>query len=71
MKAVIPVIASKQHGNEEFLAKLVVEAATKVMPKNPLQFNIDSVRVVKILGSNLADYKVISGMVFSWSRAGR
>jgi len=34
------------------------------MPKNPKNFNVDNVRVVKIMGGNLAGSKVVQGMVF-------
>ena len=35
------------------------------MPKkNPSNFNVDSVRVVKILGGSIFDTSVVKGMVF-------
>ena len=34
------------------------------MPKNPHNFNVDSVRIVKILGASLQDSHVVKGMVF-------
>ncbi|KAL8330994.1 hypothetical protein RB593_001786 [Gaeumannomyces tritici] len=46
-KALRTVIASKQNGNEDFLANLVAEAVLAVLPKNPANFNVDNVRVVK------------------------
>lgn len=58
------VIASKQSGNEDFLAGLVAEAVLAVMPKNPANFNVDNIRVVKIMGSSLEQSKVVKGMVF-------
>jgi T-complex protein 1 subunit theta len=42
----------------------VVEAALEIMPKNPANFNVDSVRVVKILGGSIFDTQVVKGMVF-------
>lgn len=42
----------------------MVEAALEVMPKNPANFNVDSVRVVKILGASMYDTAVVRGMVF-------
>lgn len=63
--ALIPAIASKQYGSERTLAKLVAEAALVVMPPNPKNFNIDNVRVVKIMGGSLAGSKVVRGMVFN------
>lgn len=46
------------------LSKLVVDAALTVMPKNPSNFNVDSIRVVKILGGSIHDSAVVKGMVF-------
>ncbi|EGG04521.1 uncharacterized protein MELLADRAFT_44186 [Melampsora larici-populina 98AG31] len=57
-------LASKQFGHEALLAALVSEACLSVMPSDPSFFNVDNVRVVKILGSGLSSSKVIKGMVF-------
>lgn len=62
--AVKPSIASKQYGYEDTLAALVAEAALAVMPSNVKSFNVDNVRVVKIMGGSLANSRVIQGMVF-------
>jgi T-complex protein 1 subunit theta len=59
-----PAIASKQYGDEDILADLIAEAVLTVMPKNSKQFNVDNVRVVKILGGSLSDSRVVPGMVF-------
>ena len=64
-KAIKTVIASKQNGNEEFLANLVAEAVLSVLPKNPANFNVDNVRVVKIMGGSLEQSRVVRGMVFA------
>lgn len=63
-KALRTVIASKQNGNEEFLADLVAEAVLAVLPKNPAAFNVDNIRVVKIMGGSLEQSRVVKGMVF-------
>ncbi|KAI5780159.1 chaperonin Cpn60/TCP-1 family [Peziza echinospora] len=63
-KAIRTVIASKQSGNEDILAPLVAEAVLAVMPKNPINFNVDNVRVVKVMGGGLGDSRVVRGMVF-------
>ncbi|KAJ9525934.1 hypothetical protein QJQ45_009408 [Haematococcus lacustris] len=39
-------IASKISGYEDMLAQLVAEACIDVLPKNPVNFNVDNVRVV-------------------------
>ncbi|KAG1900901.1 chaperonin Cpn60/TCP-1 family [Suillus fuscotomentosus] len=62
--ALKPAIASKQYGYEDTLSSLVAEAALVVMPKNPKNFNVDNVRVVKIMGGSLSGSKVVQGMVF-------
>ncbi|KAK9375454.1 chaperonin Cpn60/TCP-1 family [Lipomyces chichibuensis] len=64
-KAIRPAIASKQYGNEDFLAELVAEAVFSVLPKNPKNFNVDNIRVVKIMGSSLDASRVVKGMVFN------
>lgn len=64
-KAVRTCIGSKQHGYEDTLSDLVSEAISYVLPKNNIaNFNVDSVRVVKILGSSLENSQVVKGMVF-------
>ncbi|KAL4764202.1 M48 family metallopeptidase [Aspergillus foveolatus] len=63
-KALRTVVASKQSGTEQLLASLVAEAVLSVLPKNPVNFNVDNVRVVKIMGGSLEQSRVIKGMVF-------
>ncbi|CAK4032439.1 T-complex 1 subunit theta [Lecanosticta acicola] len=63
-KAIRTVVAAKQSGSEDFLAELVAEAVLAVLPKNPYNFNVDNVRVVKIMGGSLEQSKVVKGMVF-------
>lgn len=63
-KAIRTVIASKQSGNEDILADMVSEAVLAVLPKNPINFNVDNIRVVKIMGGSLEQSKVVKGMVF-------
>jgi len=63
IKCVKSVVASKQFGQEEFLSNLVGEACMYTMPKNAVKFNVDNVRIQKILGGGLSDSKVIQGVV--------
>ena len=63
-KAIRTVVASKQSGSEDFLAGLVAEAVLAVLPKQPANFNVDNIRVVKIMGGSLEQSKVVKGMVF-------
>jgi T-complex protein 1 subunit theta len=62
-RAILAPMASKQYGYEQFLAPLVAEACLAVMPKNNFNFQVDNVRVVKILGGTLFESHVIHGMV--------
>ncbi|KAI2908248.1 hypothetical protein CBS147343_9590 [Aspergillus niger] len=62
-KALRTVVASKQSGTEDILAALVAEAVLAVLPKNPVNFNVDNVRVVKIMGGSLEQSRVVKGMV--------
>ncbi|KAK1071414.1 T-complex protein 1 subunit theta [Friedmanniomyces endolithicus] len=63
-KALRTVIAAKQNGSEQLLADMVAEAVLAVLPKNPYNFNVDNIRVVKIMGGSLEQSKVVRGMVF-------
>lgn len=58
------MIASKQAGSEDLLAEMIAEAVLATMPKNPYNFNVDNIRVVKIMGASLEQSKVVKGMVF-------
>ncbi|KAL4533209.1 hypothetical protein Ndes2526A_g08653 [Nannochloris sp. 'desiccata'] len=56
-------ISSKQFGYESLLGPLIAEACIDVVPKNPNNFNVDNVRVVKITGGGIHDSSVIKGLV--------
>ncbi|KAK4055280.1 T-complex protein 1 subunit theta [Microbotryomycetes sp. JL201] len=62
--ALKPALASKMYGSEDLLAALVAEAVQAVMPKDPKTFNVDNIRVVKIMGGGLTQSRVVRGMVF-------
>ena len=67
-------IATKQYGNEEFLARLVAQACIGILPQSQasgdlpeekdISFNVDSIRVCKILGGGVQQSSIINGMVF-------
>ncbi|KAI6007555.1 chaperonin Cpn60/TCP-1 family [Pisolithus orientalis] len=59
-----PQLHQSKYGFEDMLSKFVAEAALAVMPSNPKNFNVDNVRVVKIMGSSLSASRVVQGMVF-------
>jgi T-complex protein 1 subunit theta len=64
LKLIKAPISSKQYGYEDLLSELVVDAALNIMPKNPKDFNVDNIRVVKVMGSSIHESRVVKGMVF-------
>jgi len=62
-KCINSVIQSKQYGCEEKLTSMVTDACWFAMPVDPKKFNVDNVRVQKILGGSLRDSEVVHGMV--------
>lgn len=63
-RAVRSSIAAKQFGYEDKLSDLVADAVLAVLPTKLDAFNVDSVRVVKVMGSNIEESRVVKGMVF-------
>merc|ERR1719436_1694374 len=63
-KAVRTAVMSKQYGNEDFLAGLITKACISILPDQTTTFNVDNVRVCKIIGSGLTASEVVQGMVF-------
>ena len=62
-KCIKTAISSKQYGLEDFLSGLIAQASLYAMPENPTKFNVDQVRIQKILGGTINDSQVIHGMV--------
>ncbi|KAK4485197.1 hypothetical protein RD792_007815 [Penstemon davidsonii] len=56
-------VASKQFGQEDTLCPLIAEACIQTCPKNPANFNVDNVRVAKLLGGGLHDSAIVRGIV--------
>uniref|UniRef100_A0A2D4FVK7 T-complex protein 1 subunit theta n=1 Tax=Micrurus corallinus TaxID=54390 RepID=A0A2D4FVK7_MICCO len=56
-------IMSKQCGSESFLTQLIAEACVSIFPESG-HFNVDNIRVCKILGSGINASTVLHGMVF-------
>lgn len=65
------VVAAKQYGQEEVISKLVAKACLTVMPENPYNFNVDNIRVCKLLGGAVKDSEIIKGMVFPFQPKGQ
>eukprot|EP01112_Ceratiomyxa_fruticulosa_P006982 TRINITY_DN1798_c0_g1_i1.p1 TRINITY_DN1798_c0_g1~~TRINITY_DN1798_c0_g1_i1.p1 ORF type:complete len:540 (-),score=130.49 TRINITY_DN1798_c0_g1_i1:116-1735(-) len=57
------VLSSKQYGYEDLLAPMIAKACIQVCPKNAKNFNVDNVRVTKILGMGVSDSQVLKGFV--------
>eukprot|EP01089_Gocevia_fonbrunei_P014198 TRINITY_DN3833_c0_g1_i1.p1 TRINITY_DN3833_c0_g1~~TRINITY_DN3833_c0_g1_i1.p1 ORF type:complete len:543 (-),score=141.93 TRINITY_DN3833_c0_g1_i1:55-1683(-) len=64
------VIASKQYGYEKFLSNLIAKACVQILPKNQKSFNVENVRVCKILGGGVTDSKVVKGFVTARNLSG-
>jgi len=62
-KAIRSAVMSKQFGNEDFISELVTKACISILPEQTT-FNVDNVRICKILGSGLLNSSVLQGMVF-------
>ncbi|KAJ6796544.1 T-complex protein 1 subunit theta [Iris pallida] len=56
-------VASKQFGQEDILCPLIADACIQVCPKNPTNFNVDNVRVAKLVGGGLHNCSIVRGMV--------
>lgn len=61
-KVMKAVVSSKHYGNENTLAPLVAQACIFAMSKESTTFNVDNVRVAKILGGSLNESCVIHGL---------
>ncbi|XP_053990731.1 T-complex protein 1 subunit theta-like isoform X2 [Hylaeus volcanicus] len=70
-KGVHTAIASKTIPSSETIANLVAEAVLLTLPNNPTYFNIENIRVAKLIGGGLeSQSKVIHGMVLTRSVTG-
>ena len=61
--AVKTCFASKNYGMEDFFAPLVAKACLQVMPTGARTFNVDNVRVNKIIGGSFGMSTLVNGMV--------
>lgn len=48
----------------------MIQACIQVCPKNPVNFNVDNVRVAKIVGGGLHNCTVVRGMVLKTDALG-
>lgn len=63
--AIKSAVSSHLYGYHEIIAPLIADACVKVCPKNPTQFNVENVRVAKILGMGVSDTVVVNGFVLT------
>jgi len=56
-------VAAKQINYVDTLCPLIAKACIDVVPTNPNNFNIDNVRICKIIGSSIDNSVVVKGMV--------
>lgn len=61
--AIKSVIASKQFGLEDHLSNLITKACLHAMPRDEKRFNVDNIRVQKILGGSQMDSEVVQGIL--------
>uniref|UniRef100_A0A914UZM2 T-complex protein 1 subunit theta n=1 Tax=Plectus sambesii TaxID=2011161 RepID=A0A914UZM2_9BILA len=59
-----PIVMSKQYGNEDFVAEMIAKACVQILPKNNSNFNVDNIRICKIIGSGVLASRAMNGMVF-------
>merc|ERR1719382_2433975 len=64
------VVASKQWGNEDLFAGKIAEACVLAMPDNIRNFNVDNVRVAKIVGNAVNATSVVKGLCLTRSTVG-
>ncbi|PAV56288.1 hypothetical protein WR25_15712 [Diploscapter pachys] len=57
-------ITSKQYANEDVIADLVARACVQTCPANSFNFNVDNIRICKIIGGGVGQSIVMNGMVF-------
>ena len=55
IRSIKSVVASKQFGQEDFLCEMIATACMHTLPQNTIKFNVDNVRIQKILGGSIAD----------------
>lgn len=52
------------------MGSLIFQACIQVCPKNPTNFNVDNVRVSKLLGGGLHNSLIVRGMVLKSDAVG-
>lgn len=58
-------IAAKMWGQEDFIAPIVAQAVLNILPQNAESFNVDNIRVCKVLGGGVSDSFLVRGFVLT------
>lgn len=58
-------VGSHLYGFQDLLAPRISEACIQVTPKVATNFNVDNVRVAKIVGGGVSDTEVVKGFVLA------
>ncbi|PWA80203.1 TCP-1/cpn60 chaperonin family protein [Artemisia annua] len=58
-------VATKEYQMRDFLCQLIANACIKVCPKEREDFNVNNVRIFKLLGADLQDSKIFKGMALN------
>eukprot|EP01017_Pseudomicrothorax_dubius_P004049 TRINITY_DN1072_c0_g2_i10.p1 TRINITY_DN1072_c0_g2~~TRINITY_DN1072_c0_g2_i10.p1 ORF type:complete len:541 (+),score=198.85 TRINITY_DN1072_c0_g2_i10:156-1778(+) len=59
------VISPKLQGFDDLFAKIVAEACVRTLPRDPKKFEVEYIRVAKLLGGNVNDSFVIGGLILT------
>ena len=68
--AIYAAVAAKQLGYADILTNLVAKACRASMPENTYNFNVDNVRVARVLGGNIYQSEAVKGMVVNRNTEG-
>lgn len=69
-QAMQSAIAAKQYGYEALFSKIIAQSCINVCPRNPKNFNVDNVRVVKVSGATLGDSYLVKGFAIEGDTQG-
>ena len=61
-KLLSAAISSKQQGHEDLLGGLIAKACISATPTNQHNFNVDNIRIAKVVGGSLYDSYVVNGV---------
>lgn len=65
IKVMLPVVGSKTNGFEQVLTPLIAKACIDILPQDPTKFNVENIRVAKILGGAVQDSCTVKGFLLA------